>query len=262
MKQPTISFHMKKMEAEWGVKLFQAKAGKIFLSKAGKILLPYATQITSLYSEAESKIAELRDNERTLLRVGCTDCAITAMARSNWLTTLIDKKDIQVTIQSGNEEALYDLLQSGMLDLVICGQRPRDSHSFHYEKMASSALKLVVPSGHPLLQVDELTSHNLNKYAFVEHSEASITELLTLWKAHLHWNLKVSAKFESAEMIINAVHAQLGLAILPKCILPDPDDRVVSLELPGLLFEWSLYASWKPNYRNTPLLEQLIQFDA
>jgi LysR family transcriptional regulator, low CO2-responsive transcriptional regulator len=260
MKQPTISFHMKNMETDWGVKLFQAKSGRIFLTNAGKIILPYATQITALYTEAESKITEWRDNERTLLRVGCTDCAMTTIARSNWLSTLNDKVDIQVSMQTGNEETLYNLLQTNMLDLVICGRPPMDTYNFIYDKIVSSSLKLIVPAGHSLIQASELAPHNLLKYSFIDHTEHSVNELISLWKSQLHWPINTSAKFESVEMIVSAVHARMGIALLPECVLPDPASRVVVLDLPGNPSQWNIYASWRSNYWNLSLIEQILKF--
>jgi LysR family transcriptional regulator, low CO2-responsive transcriptional regulator len=261
MKQPTISFHMKKMESEWGVKLFEAKSGRIFLTNAGKIMLPYATQIGELYAEAESKITELRDNERTLLRVGCTDCAITAIARSNWLTTARDKIGIQISMQTGDEETLYRLLHSGLLDLVICGQQPLDSYDFQYDKLDTSSLKLIVPVGHTLAQTSELAPHNLYKYSFIDHAELSVNELISSWKAQLHWTIHTSARFDSVEMIVSSVQAGMGVAILPACVLPDPANRVVALNLPGRSSEWNLYGSWRSNYWNQPLIRQVLEFD-
>jgi DNA-binding transcriptional LysR family regulator len=265
MKQPTISFHMKKMEAEWGVKLFEARSGKIFLTSAGKIILPYASQISALYSEAESKIAVLRVNERTLLRVGCTDCAITAIARSNWLTNLGNQGEVQVSIQTANEESLYNQLQSSLLDLVICGNPPHNSFNFKFEKIVSSSLKLIVPVGHSLIQAGQLDPHSLYKYSFIEHTEESVNKVVALWKMQLDWKLNVGAKFDSVEMIISAVQAKLGLAILPECIFPDPAGRVVSIDLPGKFYSewsWDLYASWRPNYWNTSLLQKLLSPDS
>jgi DNA-binding transcriptional LysR family regulator len=256
---------MKKMEAEWGVRLFEARAGKIFLTNAGKIILPYASQISALYSEAESKIAVLRDNERTLLRIGCTDCAITTIARSNWLTNLGNQGEVQVSIQTGNEDSLYNQLQSSLLDLVICGNPPLDSFNFKFEKIVSSSLKLIVPVGHSLIQAGELDPHNLYKYSFIDHTEESVIKIVSLWKMQLDWKLDIGVKFDSVEMIISAVQAQLGLAILPECLFPDPAGRVVTIDLPGKyysMWNWDLYASWKPNFWNITLLQKLLSSDS
>jgi DNA-binding transcriptional LysR family regulator len=258
MKQPTISFHMKKMEAEWGVKLFETKAGRILLSNAGKIFLPYAMQISELYSEAEVKLTEFRDNERTLLQIGCTDCATSMMARSSWLTNITKLTGIQVSLQSGDEETLYNHLQANLLDLVICGIPPRESYPFVSAQVVTSSLKLIVPAGHSLIQVNPLAPHQLYKYKFIEHTEDSVHTIVSSWRARLPWKLEVSAKYNSTEMIVSAVHAGLGLAILPECLLPDPANRVVALDLPENESDWHLYASWRPNYWNPSLLRQVL----
>jgi DNA-binding transcriptional LysR family regulator len=259
MKQPTISFHMKKMEAEWGVKLFEAKVGKIFLTSAGKMLLPYASRISSLYAEAESTITELRENERALLRIGCTDCAMTALVRSNWLRNLGLQHEIRVSIESGSEQSLFERLQAGMLDLILCGQPPADSSEFFHEKIATSPLQLIVPVDDDLTRKMDLAPHDLYKYVFVDHTEHSIHQLISFWRTQLHWTMKVNAIFDSVEMIFGAVQAGLGLAILPKSVLPDPANRVASLDLPGQSAEWSIHAIWRGNYWNPALLRRIVE---
>src|SRR4051794_26601459 len=71
MKQPTISFHMKNMEAEWGVKLFQSRTGRVILTEAGQTLLQYATQIDALYTEADSRMAVMRRSGKRPFVIGC-----------------------------------------------------------------------------------------------------------------------------------------------------------------------------------------------
>lgn len=52
LKQPTATFHMKKMEEEWGTELFESKTGRILLTDAGKALLRFAREIIRLHEEA------------------------------------------------------------------------------------------------------------------------------------------------------------------------------------------------------------------
>ena len=58
MKQPTISFHMRKLEEEWGASLFEMKTGKVILTQSGKLLHHYAMQIDQIYTEAETRFRE------------------------------------------------------------------------------------------------------------------------------------------------------------------------------------------------------------
>ena len=48
LSQPTITFHMKSLEEEMGVALFQNRAGKTVLTEAGNALHNYAVKINIL----------------------------------------------------------------------------------------------------------------------------------------------------------------------------------------------------------------------
>ncbi len=200
-----------------------------------------------------------RKNERALLRIGCTDCAMTSLARSDWLTTLTFQHEVQVSIASASEELLFERLQAGMLDLILCGQPPRETAEFLHEKIATSSLQLIVPIDDELTRTMDLAPHNLYKYSFVDHTEHSIHQLIAFWRTQLHWAIKVDAIFDSVEMIFRAVQAGLGLAILPKSVLPDPANRVAALDLPGQSSEWSLYATWRADYWNPALLRRIVE---
>jgi len=49
--QSTLSKHIKKMEREFGVSLFDRTTRNVEISKFGKLLLPYAQQITEIQDE-------------------------------------------------------------------------------------------------------------------------------------------------------------------------------------------------------------------
>jgi DNA-binding transcriptional LysR family regulator len=258
MKQPTISFHMKNMESEMGIKLFEAKSGRIHLTQAGKMLLPYATRIGALYSEAESMISEFRNNERSVLRVGCTDCAMTTIARSSWPYSIKNHAEIQFSMKQLDEESLFDQLHAGLLDVVICGRPARAPLEFQFSKMSSSPLKLLVPVGHPLAQKRDLAPHHLVKYDFLDYMEPSVYEFTKQWKNQLSWEFNVSARFASIELLLSAVHANVGLAVLPECTLPDSLQDVIAITPPGIISEWEMFANWSPSYWNVPLLKQIL----
>ncbi|MBW7458389.1 LysR family transcriptional regulator, partial [Paenibacillus sepulcri] len=82
LKQPTVSFHMKKMEEEWGIPLFEMKTGKVLLTEAGKTLHHYAQQIDHIYGEAQTRLQTLRQTGKNQFIIGCTDLAASLMLLS------------------------------------------------------------------------------------------------------------------------------------------------------------------------------------
>jgi len=256
MKQPTISFHMKKMESDWGVKLFEARSGRIYLTTAGKMLLPYAKRIVALHAEAEAKIGELRDTGRNLLRIGCTDCATAALAGAGWLTRLTALTEARVTIVKTDDDGLSQLLEAGELDLAIGGRQPVDPERLRCAELLSSPLKLVLPENHPLGGVrGSALADRLHRYPFVEHAERSLAELVSAWFARTGVS-RVNGTFDSAELVVQAVRDDIGLAVLPECVLPASMAKAVAAELPDRPISWTLYASWNAHEGNVELAER------
>lgn len=58
LKQPTVTYHMKSLEQEYGVKLFEPRMDKVILTEAGRALLHYAGKINSLAAEARRTAQE------------------------------------------------------------------------------------------------------------------------------------------------------------------------------------------------------------
>ena len=51
--QPAVTKHIKELESEFSIKLFDRVGNKIVLTQAGSMLLSYAEQILALHNEAK-----------------------------------------------------------------------------------------------------------------------------------------------------------------------------------------------------------------
>jgi DNA-binding transcriptional LysR family regulator len=258
MSQPTVSFHMKKMESEWGVTLFEAKTRRIYLTNAGKMLLPFAQQIGALHAEAEAALGELKDSGRALVRIGCTDCALATLLKSDWLAETDKLGGIRVKVIKEDEQSLDRLLEANRLDLVICGQPLPDTEHMQRMKLLSSPLKLLLPTDDPLSLPGADLSMALLRHPLIEHAERSIADLMMPWMTLRQQSASPGATLDSVEWIMHAVRSGRGMAVLPECALPLHREGVASTDLPGHPKDWTLYASWKSNYWNAPLMESLV----
>jgi len=258
MKQPTVSFHMKNMEKEWGVKLFENRSGRIYLTAAGRTLLSYARQITKLYGEAEAAIGEIRETGRSLFRIGCTDCAMTTMARSGWFAGMANLTgETRIEVIKEDEDRLFRMLETNRLDMAICGRASPDPDAQSSEILASP-LMLVMPSGASAPLPGEDLEAETKRLAIVEHAERSVASAVDSWRSE--WRAPPAlAVIDSVELIVQAVHGGAGIALLPECVLPDPVRRVTSAKLPGHPSSWLLYASWKPNDWNAKIVIGIVE---
>jgi len=68
--QSTLSKHIKSMESELGVPLFDRTTRKVRISKYGQLLLPYAKQIIELHDEYTAILQTSLETDREILTVG------------------------------------------------------------------------------------------------------------------------------------------------------------------------------------------------
>jgi len=72
VKQPTVTFHMKSLEEQYGVPLFETYGGRYKLTRAGNALLHYARKIRALGLEAGRIMAEQRSPEKGIFHIGAS----------------------------------------------------------------------------------------------------------------------------------------------------------------------------------------------
>jgi len=68
--QSALSKHIKRMEKELGVPLFDRTTRKVSISKYGQLLLPYAKQIVELQEKYTTVIISNLENDRETLTIG------------------------------------------------------------------------------------------------------------------------------------------------------------------------------------------------
>lgn len=68
INQSTLSKHIKSMENELGILLFDRSTRHVELTRYGKALLPYARSITRQESEFSSLLMQMQNQEKGLLR--------------------------------------------------------------------------------------------------------------------------------------------------------------------------------------------------
>ncbi|REK69409.1 LysR family transcriptional regulator [Paenibacillus paeoniae] len=265
LKQPTISFHMKKMEEEWGVKLFESRTGKVLLTPSGKMLLNYALQITALYDEAMTRLSDMHDSKRKRFVIGCSNSAAAYMTYSSALRQLQSLRGLaNISVVVHEREELFDKLEQGTVDLVLCGEDRihGESGNYHHQVINSGALKLVGASVHPLLASAEggaLSSDMLSDAAeTVELGDVSVQQCIAKWSQSENHYFHTGVSYGSVELVLNHLADADTLTLLPECLIPR-DGRFAVLPLWGDVPAWKLIASWSRHYWDQELIVAIMR---
>lgn len=260
LKQPTVSFHMKKMEEEWGVKLFETRTGKVLLTPSGKMLLGYASQITALYDEAITKLTVMGELKKNRLVIGCTSSAAAYLANSSTMNKLNAlRKDMNVSISVQEQSELFSRLGSGLIDLILCGESRQHTDQLEnkHQMISSSPLILAASRTHPIAERgDKGLVETLEQYELSELEDPTVAFCISKWYQNENRYLLSTSSYGTIELIVHMIETSGALAILPEKLLPK-NDNVVPIPLRQAP-EWQLFASWSRHYWNQELIERIL----
>jgi len=262
IKQPTVSFHMRKMEEEWGAALFEMKTGKVVFTEAGKLLHHYAVRIERLYTEAESRIAALQSSgQRRKFVIGCTEIASSMLLGKHWPSEALNLPATQLSFLTGSDQTLRQDLLDGRADLIITGTA-NGLPDYAEQPIEAGGLSLLLPAQHPLAAVKavNIAPYRLAQYPFVQLEDTMLSSVLTQWERHEGVNLSISWTADRLSYIRHAVAAGGNLSILPtRCVnTTELTPNITTRLLPGTHAACTLYAAWSNDSREAELTEKLI----
>ncbi len=75
LTQPTVSYHVKSLEQELGVALFQRSGSRLQLTEAGRLMIPWARKLFTQSNEMQEIVSALKDGVVGHLRIACSTTA-------------------------------------------------------------------------------------------------------------------------------------------------------------------------------------------
>ena len=137
--QPAVTRHIKELESELEVRLFDRVGNKTFLTPAGELLLSYATQILALHNEAKFEISQLKGNAEGVFRIGAST-TIAQYVIPPALAGFIKKyPGIKLSMISGNTEYIEKKALKGEIELGIVEGKPSNP-DIHYTPFLNDEL--------------------------------------------------------------------------------------------------------------------------
>jgi DNA-binding transcriptional LysR family regulator len=122
--QPAITKHIKELETEFEVKLFDRIGNKITLTKAGSVLLSYAEQIIALHNEAKFELSQLKGSSKGNLRLGAST-TIAQYVIPSMLAKFHERfPEIELSLINGNTEYIEQRLLKNRIDIGIVEGKP------------------------------------------------------------------------------------------------------------------------------------------
>ncbi|OGN94865.1 MAG: hypothetical protein A2Y89_00925 [Chloroflexi bacterium RBG_13_51_18] len=213
LTQPTVTYHIRSLERNVGLKLIEVKRQKVFLTQAGAGLYKYAGEIYRQMNGAEKYLENLKEAS---LRVGisttfstCLASAASAFEKSYPRVKLIIKSASSFEIAEAVLDCDVDL---GIVVSTDYGNPKLKSITLSTEEQ----LVLVASPSSAIAQRPRLAFANLCGYPLILGPETSATRQLILKKIRLggcHMPSPIIVEVDSSEWGINLVEKGEGVGV-------------------------------------------------
>lgn len=215
ISQSTLSKHIKRIEEELNVPLFDRSSRKIHLTRYGKDFLPYAQQITTVAAQARGSLSLLSNNLNNSVNLSVLP-AFLAYGFQNAIAAFQQQfPDYPLHIFEGTNDKALQYLLDGTCNLAFVRISEEIGPDFAILPFVEDHLIVAVPIGHPLddgrasVSIEELSHYPLM-------SSTSPNQERTLQRLSEESDVKLNfvAKLSRSDTMIEMMHKGFGCAIL------------------------------------------------
>lgn len=116
MSQPPLSYQIRQLEDELGVKLFERTSKGVILTNAGEVLYERAGNLLDYADSAKLEVAKA--GKKRVLRIGMTSTTTTVMMP--FISTFAkENPDVNFEVRDGTTYTLYSYLMDGIIDISV-----------------------------------------------------------------------------------------------------------------------------------------------
>ncbi|MDN7044280.1 LysR family transcriptional regulator [Lactiplantibacillus plantarum] len=150
ISQSAISQQMKELESQLGVKLLNRKGRSFEVTEAGQYFYIHSQDILADVDQLIKKTIKIKKNDEVELRVGYLRSFGTAEFLQTVSKFTQEFPKVKIKISSGTHEELYELLQTGKIDLNFSDQRRALSNEYQNEFLTASEFMVAVNNSLPV----------------------------------------------------------------------------------------------------------------
>jgi LysR family transcriptional regulator, transcription activator of glutamate synthase operon len=148
--QSALSKHIKSMESELGVPLFDRTTRKVEISKFGRLLLPYARQIAEVHDKYNAVLKSSLETDREVLNLG----SIYGLAQYKITDVLVKFKKSRpqstLNVMQASSKDLTDMLRQGKCEMAFIRDIEDVENKFVQVPYVTDTIVAVLPATHPL----------------------------------------------------------------------------------------------------------------
>ena len=144
VSQSSLSHQVRQLEERLGQPLFVREGRRLRLTEAGRLAFDYANVIFRQGEELAALFSEGGQALREVIRVGAVG-TLSRNFQEEFLRPLLDREDLELSLQSGGLDELLRRLSAHRLDVVLANQPVRgdDQHPWRSQRLARQPVSII-----------------------------------------------------------------------------------------------------------------------
>jgi DNA-binding transcriptional LysR family regulator len=247
LTQPTISHHIKALERDLGVELFNRSGSNLRLTEAGRLLLPRARKLVHQSIEMQEMMASLQEGIVGHLRIACSTTA------GKYILPLLAARfcqrypGVRVSILTCTPEHIVPRLLEAEANLSVASSYEACGHETECQTFFRDSITLIVPADHLWAFRQSIGPEELLEEPMIIREPTSGTRRVMLTELAKHDitldDLNIFLELGNAEAIVRTVAAGFGVSFVSTLATTCPLERrsVVEVPVAGLELRRTIY---------------------
>jgi DNA-binding transcriptional LysR family regulator len=217
LTQPTISHHIKGLEQDFGVELFDRSSSKLRLTEAGRLLLPWARRIVRESIEVQQMMESLHEIIAGDIRIACSTTTGKYILPQIAGRFRAQHPNVQVSILSCTQVHIVQRLlreeaNLGVVSYDACGGE------FECQEFFTDHIILIAARQHPWASQASINPSDLLDVPFILREETSGTRHVMLAELGKHDialdHMDIFLEVGNAEAIVKMVELNFGVSFV------------------------------------------------
>ena len=261
--QPAVSQHIKALETELGVSIFERVGGKLIVTKPGERVIRCAQKMIGLSNVLKQELSDGR-YMRDHLTIGVTHTAESNPIAEALAKYCAENEGISIKLITESIKNLYRMLKTYELDMAVVEGRKPDP-ALQFILLDTDYLVLAVSPNHPLAKKNLVSLAELKRERLILRLPNSGTR--NLFKAHLESNnmnvsdFNVILELDNVATIKDLIRRDFGVSILPKSVCLDEikKGKIVVLPVENLSMMREMNLAYRSDFSESDILHDIVK---
>jgi DNA-binding transcriptional LysR family regulator len=246
LSQPTVSHHIKNLEKDLDVELFERQGAALKLTEAGRLLVPWAKKVLRDSIEMQEMMNSLKEGIAGNLYIACSTTAGKYVLPQLAARFSLRHPRIHTTLLRCTPASVVPNLLEGEANLGVVSSEIREKE-MELQPFFQDSIVIIVPHNHPFVSRSKILPEDLLGEPIIMREETSGTRRIVLSELAKHDisldDLEIFMQIGNAEAIIRTVAAGYGISFVSKLAAVYALERrnVVSVPVEGLNLVRTIY---------------------